>query len=628
MDMKKDCINFVHLARLFRSQLLDVAQLVETEADEESDAFLSQLQSSDPDKLRRLKERLTNPSETNISRSNCSDAPYKLAFEGDQEFFRDFIILASSPSFNEHLKNSLIDGIEELSYSEDFDDQDRFADTVIALQVMAKFLAFLRFHPHMSEDHLPEHIFHHLSELRSTQREPIDLLGHISDAYIEGRLILTVPWIVTYFSLADPVSLCLADCHPVLGCLVFIYRGAEFHPKTAFFIRLLLSWLFDQPNFPRSLLVKSDQELQAELRTQTSSDKKRAQLDNCPLVTSNIIYQCCPFIMTWKHLFTDFACLDAKSHTEKSTLTRKITPISADESPSPTKARTVKSLQCSLEENFFHNQPSSVKRTVEFIAERLASNIVRDIRHRVIPHLAQSAQAKLRTWPQNTDTRKIEELCRDLCSSVRKEAASTANTAVSSVNATLAALLPNDLLPAVREMCVSITTKLTREKVLDWLNLHVTLGKKTHFALPLLKKSDNLLPVRPTGLFKSDLEAEWIKLKKATKRNESAEVAAVKPPRPPVHDDNTWPPSVLADQLKALIRQIVRDETNVSRQDVAELLSRTEGSLLRRVDVMPAIFKCLQQLTFDFLFILCKLKSGADCRTSVVPLFLQPVCSL
>lgn len=62
-----------------------------------------------------------------------------LKFEGDQEFFRDFIVLANSAAFNEHLKNNLVSGIEELSAtcisSEECDEYGQFAQTLISLQV-------------------------------------------------------------------------------------------------------------------------------------------------------------------------------------------------------------------------------------------------------------------------------------------------------------------------------------------------------------------------------------------------------------------------------------------------------------------------------------------------------------
>lgn len=54
-----------------------------------------------------------------------------------------------------------------------------------------------------------------------------------------------------------------------------------------------------------------------------------------------------------------------------------------------------------------------------------------------------------------------------------------------------------------------------------------------------------------------------------------------------------------------MIRQVIHDVAKVTAQDVATLLSHTEGTLQRRVDVTPGVSKCLQQLTFEFLFILC-----------------------
>ena len=447
-----------------------------------------QLQSSDPDKLRRLRERLINPPESRQLRCVGGEHDIKAAFVGDQEFFRDFILLAASPAFNEHLKNSLVTGIEELSRSEDCDSRAQFAETVIALQVMAKFLAFLNFYPHTSADNLPEHIFHHLSRLRNSQREPIELQCHIEEAFQKGRLVLVVPWVVTYLTLADPVSLCLPGFHPVLSYLVFIHRKAELASANSFFVRILLSWLFDQPNFPRPLLGKSDDELVVESRQRSPSDSDQLlpRLDQSQLVDSNLIHQCCPFLWSWKHLLTEFACTDAKSAGEKAAVSRKITPVSAEESPSPVKVPTVKSLQQSLEENFFHNQPSSVKRTVEFVAERLASNIVRDVRHQIIPRLAVSAQADLKTWTKVDDPPRLETLCRKLCVDVRNEAVSSAASAVTCLDATLAALLPNDLLPPVRKVCIVIASKLTHGKVLDWINLHVTMGNIMR--LPLITK--------------------------------------------------------------------------------------------------------------------------------------------
>lgn len=106
------------------------------------------------------------------------------------------------------------------------------------------------------------------------------------------------------------------------------------------------------------------------------------------------------------------------------------------------------------------------------------------------------------------------------------------------------------------------------------------------------------------GLFKNDLVVELAKLEKIPPQITPVATTIVKPSV--VHDPNTLAPSILIDQLKTSIRQVIRDASKVTDKDLTNLLSQVEGTLLRRIDVIPAVFKCLQQLTFDFLFIMCK----------------------
>ena len=104
------------------------------------------------------------------------------------------------------------------------------------------------------------------------------------------------------------------------------------------------------------------------------------------------------------------------------------------------------------------------------------------------------------------------------------------------------------------------------------------------------------------------MEIELAKLDKNVNRRltTTSSVSTVNDNLPVAHDPTTLAPSFLIEKLKTLIRQVIRDAAKVTGQDVAELLANTEGTLQRRVDVTPAVSKCLQQLTFDFLFILCK----------------------
>ena len=53
-------------------------------------------------------------------------------------------------------------------------------------------------------------------------------------------------------------------------------------------------------------------------------------------------------------------------------------------------------LQLHLEESFFHNHPASMKRTVEFVADRVSSNYIKKFRAGHLPKLVQEGSAKVK----------------------------------------------------------------------------------------------------------------------------------------------------------------------------------------------------------------------------------------
>lgn len=74
-----------------------------------------------------------------------------------------------------------------------------------------------------------------------------------------------------------------------------------------------------------------------------------------------------------------------------------------------------------------------------------------------------------------------------------------------------------------------------------------------------------------------------------------------------VHDASTWSPSFLIDHLKKQVREIIQDEgSGLGSTDLNNLLSRCDATLHRRLDLTPVVFKCIQQLALDLIFVLCK----------------------
>ena len=55
-------------------------------------------------------------------------------------------------------------------------------------------------------------------------RPPVDLLDRVRTAYRHCRLVLTVPWVVEYLSMMDPIAAQLEHFQALLTLLVQVYR--------------------------------------------------------------------------------------------------------------------------------------------------------------------------------------------------------------------------------------------------------------------------------------------------------------------------------------------------------------------------------------------------------------------
>lgn len=100
----------------------------------------------------------------------------------------------------------------------------------------------------------------------------------------------------------------------------------------------------------------------------------------------------------------------------------------------------------------------------------------------------------MKTWPTDSQRvdEKLEALSDQLCRAVRKEMSDLAASGTSPLDVIMESLLPNDVLPQVRAVCVAVTAKLARIKIQDWMERHVTIGnclEGTKESLRILKES-------------------------------------------------------------------------------------------------------------------------------------------
>ena len=110
---------------------------------------------------------------------------------------------------------------------------------------------------------------------------------------------------------------------------------------------------------------------------------RRDTLDQAEVVRRELVAACCPWVAELRGLLQRWEGARRGSQlsldrVEGSRGYRKITPVAAPREKRP--AEEQGALQAALEKNFFHNQPSALRRTVDFLAERLASNAIRKVR--------------------------------------------------------------------------------------------------------------------------------------------------------------------------------------------------------------------------------------------------------
>ncbi|KAM4661880.1 codanin-1 [Discoglossus pictus] len=481
--------NHSHFARLFQRQLVQMCKGPSggmggiNVGDNPDQDVLNMLGSDNLNKLKRLQERLVTPQ----SVSGPCPPP---SFPGYQEFFRDFILSAGNYQFNQHLMDSLCQEIQELDCisieghestdgEADVDEQDEkihFASILLTLRLLAKFLGFLTFLPYVTTESLTKELQLSAVSLRNQNLPVLDVLQLLRTSIQNHRTVLTVPWIVEYLSLVDHVAPFLDYYKKVFCLLLYLYRyklilaeGKDMSFLNKLLILAVLGWLFQVPSIPEEMFFSDV----AQDDISNSTVAVAQGLDFMPLVDQPLLYSCCPYIGELRKLLTSFV---AGCGAKNGGFIRKITPTAAEPMISkPT--LTQKKLQAELEQAFFHNQPPSLRRTVEFVAERIGSNCVKNIKATLVADLVKRAEVILQdklTEDQTSNNQLLDSVCTKLSEDGKQAVEKGREYCKKKVPEAVRVLLPEEVSTWVLSTAEDIAVTLATEKASTWLNSNIS----------------------------------------------------------------------------------------------------------------------------------------------------------
>ncbi|XP_052767400.1 codanin-1-like [Mya arenaria] len=609
-----DLANMIHFARLFMYQLIAMCKgegSIRNNDDDESIALLSQLKRTNPEKFKRLQERFIKP----LSVGGPCPGP---TFPGIQEFFRDFIMVGCNPQLNQHLNDMFTAKVLELNDTsfathddEDAaagngDDEERevFVSVLLSLRLVSKFLGFVTFLPYQSTDRIPDSIETTYINTRNRHLPSVDLKACLCSAVANGNLTLTVPWVVEYLSMMDPLAPRLDVFQEVLLLLLYIHRyvWVQLLDEPSYGnlqVTALISWLMENSVIPDGMFFY---EIPENISTLVKdSMPSLAALDNRSFVDQSLFYTCCPYIGELKTLLVDFSV----GCSSKISTVRKITPISAD-IPTQTSI-THRQLQLQLEENFFHNHPASMKRVVDFVADRTASNFIKKFRagllHTSVDHgKAMVLEQLLLAMPEGSPSSKLKDriplvtmkVAQDLVASMRAQVSVQAPSYChTKVPALMALLLPDDQSENVLAMVSGIGERIAGEKITAWINKHLTMAMYQSEIMPD--------PEKVTKTLSSAGQDRTSPVKSLSTGNQSREGEIISATS---HNESLKHPSEVFIDFKDCIKNVCLRGANLSEERVWSLLGETRRTFEHRRDILPSVHRSFTQLTLELLLYL------------------------
>ncbi|XP_069118288.1 codanin-1-like [Argopecten irradians] len=611
INCKTELANYVHFARLFQSQLITMCKgdnSLKPDGKDEEDALLSQLKRTNPEKFKRLQERFIMP----LSVGGPCPAP---SFPGCQEFFRDFIMAASSPIFNQHLTDTFSAKVIELNEmymvsqeetqtdqdGSDDEEKDRFVSCLMTVRLVAKFLGFVTFLPYQTGARISDELGAMYISLRNHSLQ-IDLTRCLKRAFLLGQLTLTVPWVVEFLSMMDQIAPNLEVIQVTLLVLLYLHQQT-WNPReftNTCYANLLvvttISWLFENAVIPEGFFFSEIPNEVSSLGTLVEH-QKNISLDKMGYVDQKLYYTCCPYMGEIRTLLVEFS---VGSSSKNSTI-RKITPVSADDRSQP--SMTERQTQLHLEENFFHNHPASLRRTVDFVADRTASNYIKRFRSTVLSssirgsktRLSNHIEPQINSSPTAKAKDKLQSQLLKISQDCVQQVKAISGTEVESycenrIEAALTLLLPDEQTQTVVYTATKIGLRITVEKVQQWMNKHITTAM---YQIELQTELERILKTCMLTQQKPNEPTEVGVLGSSTEAEGCVDVIAKE------HDDSAPSPSDILIAFKLVVRDVTFGPEMPDEEEIKAVISQVQTVIKTRQDVLPGVYVAYGQLVLD-----------------------------
>lgn len=391
--------NHAHLARLIRDHIIVECQ-----------------NNTQESRLNKLQRRLVGSSS-----ATAADSYLLPKFNDREQFYRDLIIFAENESFRVHLRDAIVSELLNLDATVTLLDLRNHAGStstnfsagylhvVKKLCVLSKFLGFLISLPYTQvpvdyalKTVLPsggetlqiipkEKILENDLQVRNYIQPPFNIIDILLSAHANHRLSLTIPWLVHYIAMLDYEMLRTRYYSKLLKIIFKIYRHSlkDVHcaldnsnnesalntmkRNNVIFLKLCLGWLFEMPHFPHELYYEIDYSCVE--NNGTIETTKEISIDFLNLVDEKVIFNICGYLKELNVLLLS----SRSSLNQKVSTFRHITPFTMSSKFTGRYKNREKRIQSHLEEELIKSQPTSIRRVLEMVIDRVTSATIKEL---------------------------------------------------------------------------------------------------------------------------------------------------------------------------------------------------------------------------------------------------------